>query len=190
MDYKLKIPVHGQSVKATIDFPGAGTATIAATKLGIDQATSDPYAFAVSAVLAGTAQGLAQGDTSVTFRQDTSAKPKGLTDANGGYRFMGWFRESGVNVNRIDADNAWFNGKTDADAVKAGKQVQKNEAHEKTSTYTADNAKGPRPLRATTCLLLRTRRRCCSITSRARRSRGRAARSTTSRRIGTAMVSV
>ena len=142
MDYKLNIPVHGQSVKATIDFPGAGTATITATKLGIDQATSDPYAFAVSAVLAGTAQGLAQGDTSVTFRQDTSAKPKGLTDANGGYRFMGWFRESGVNVNRIDADNAWFNGKTDADAVKAGKPVQKNEAHEITSTYTADNAKG------------------------------------------------
>lgn len=142
MDYKLKIPVHGQSVKATIDFPGAGTATIEATKLGIDQATSDPYAFAVSAVLAGTAQGLAQGDTSVTFRQDTSAKPKGLTDANGGYRFMGWFRESGVNVNRIDADNAWFNGKTDADAVTAGKQVQKSEAHEHTSTYTADNAKG------------------------------------------------
>lgn len=142
MDYKLNIPVHGQSVKATIDFPGAGTATIAATKLGIDQATSDPYTFAVSAVLAGTAQGLAQGDTSVTFRQDTSAKPKGLTDANGGYRFMGWFREPEVNVNRIDADNSWFNGKTDADAVTAGKQVQKNEAHEKTSTYTADNAKG------------------------------------------------
>lgn len=142
MDYKLNIPVHGQSVKATIDFPGAGTATIEATKLGIDQATSDPYTFAVSAVLAGTAQGLAQGDTSVTFKQDTSAKPEGLTEANEGYRFMGWFRESGVNVNRIDADNAWFNGKTDADAVKAGKQVQKNEAHEKTSTYTADNAKG------------------------------------------------
>lgn len=142
MDYRLGIPVHGQSVKATIDFPGAGTATIEKTKLGKDQATSDPYAFAVSAVLAGTAQGLAQGDTSVTFKQDTSAKPEGLTEANGGYRFMGWFREPGVNVNRIDADNAWFNGKTDADAVKAGKQVQKNEAHEITSSYTADNAKG------------------------------------------------
>lgn len=142
MDYKLNIPVHGQSVKATIDFPGAGTATIEATKLGIEQKTSDPYAFAVSAVLAGTAQGLAQGDTSVTFRQDTSAKPGGLSKANDGYRFMGWFREPGVNVNRIDADNAWFNGKTDADAVKAGKQVQKNEAHEITSSYTADNAKG------------------------------------------------
>lgn len=142
MDYKLNIPVHGQSVKATTDFPGAGTATIEATKLGIDQATSDPYTFAVSAVLAGTAQGLAQGDTSVTFKQDASAKPKGLTDANGGYRFMGWFREPGVKVNRIDHDSSWFNGKTDADAVKAGKQVQKNEAHEKTSTYTADNAKG------------------------------------------------
>lgn len=142
MDYKLKIPVHGQSVKATIDFPGAGTATIEATKLGIDQATSDPYAFAVSAVLAGAAQGLAQGDTSVTFRQDTSAKPKGLTDANGGYRFMGWFREPDVRVNRIGQDNSLFDGKTDADAVAAGKQVQKSEAHEHTSTYTADNAKG------------------------------------------------
>lgn len=142
MDYKLRIPVHGQSVKATIDFPGAGTATITATKLGIDQATSDPYAFAVSAVLAGTAQGLAQGDTSVTFKQDTSAKPDGLTKENGGYRFMGWFREPGVKVNRIDHDNSRFNGKTDDPAVAAGKQVQKSEAHEKTSTYTADNAKG------------------------------------------------
>lgn len=142
MDYRLNIPVHGQSVKATIDFPGAGTATIEATKLGIDQKTSDPYAFAVSAVLAGTAQGLAQGDTSVTFRQETSAKPAGLSEANGGYRFMGWFREPDVRVNRIGQDNSWFDGKTDADAVAAGKQVQKNEANDKTSTYTADNAKG------------------------------------------------
>lgn len=142
MDYKLKIPVHGQSVKATIDFPGAGTATIAATKLGSDQATSDPYAFAVSAVLAGTAQGLAQGDTSVTFRQDTSAKPDGLTKENGGYRFMGWFREPGVKVNRIDHDNSWFNGKTDAAAVAADKRVEENTAHDKASTYTADNGSG------------------------------------------------
>ena len=141
MDYKLNIPVHGQSVKATIDFPGAGTATIEATKLGVDQATSDPYAFAVSAVLAGTAQGLAQGDTSVTFRQDTSAKPKGLTDANGGYRFIGWFREPDVRVNRIGQDNSWFDGKTDAAAVKDGKCVEENTAHDKTSTYTADNGK-------------------------------------------------
>lgn len=142
MDYKLNIPVHGQSVKATIDFPGAGTATIEATKLGTDQATTDPYTFAVSAVLAGTAQGLAQGDTSVTFKQDTSAKPAGLSEANGGYRFMGWFREPDVHVNRIGQDNSWFDGKTDAKAADDGKQVQKSEAHDKTSTYTADNAKG------------------------------------------------
>lgn len=142
MDYKLNIPVHGQSVKATIDFPGAGIATIEATKLGIDQATSDPYTFAVSAVLAGTAQGLVQGDTSVTFKQDTSAKPEGLSEENGGYRFMGWFREPDVQVNRIGQDNSWFDGKTDADAVAAGKQVQKSELHDETSTYTADNAKG------------------------------------------------
>lgn len=142
MDYKLNIPVHGQSVKATIDFPGAGTATIEATKLGIEQKTSDPYAFAVSAVLAGTAQGLAQGDTSVTFGQDTTKKPDDLSEKNDGYRFMGWFRESDVRVNRIGQDNSWFDGKTDADAVTAGKQVKKSEAHEHTSTYTADNAKG------------------------------------------------
>lgn len=142
MDYKLNIPVHGQSVKATIDFPGAGTATIEATKLGIDQKTTDPYTFAVSAVLAGTAQGLAQGDTSVTFNQDTSAKPEGLSEENGGYRFMGWFREPDVQVNRIGQDNSWFDGKTDADAVAAGKQVKKSELHDETSTYTADNAKG------------------------------------------------
>lgn len=142
MDYRLNIPVHGQSVKATIDFPGAGTATIEKTKLGKDQVTTDPYTFAVSAVLPGTAQGLAQGDTSVTFKQETSAKPADLSEENGGYRFMGWFREPDVQVNRIGQDNSWFDGKTDADAVAAGKQVQKSELHDETSTYTADNAKG------------------------------------------------
>ena len=142
MDYKLNIPVHGKNVKATIDFPGAGTATVLATKLGQDQSTSDPYTFAVSAVLAGTAQGLATGDTSVTFKQTTSGKPAGLTDANGGYRFMGWFREPEVNVNRIDRDNSWFDGKTDDAAVMAGKQVEDNSVHDRESTYTADNATG------------------------------------------------
>lgn len=142
MDYRLNIPVHGQSVKATIDFPGAGTATIEATKLGIDQATTDPYAFAVSAVLAGTAQGLAQGDTSVTFKQETSARPADLSEKNGGYRFMGWFRESNVNVNRIGQDNSWFDGKTDDAAVKAGKRVEENANHDMSSTYKADNGEG------------------------------------------------
>lgn len=141
MDYILNIPVHGQSVKATIDFPGAGTATVLKTMLGKDQSTSDPYTFAVSAVLAGTAQGLATGDTSVTFKQDTSAKPAGLSEANGGYRFMGWFCEPDVHVNRIGQDNSWFDGKTDDTAVNVGKRVEENAAHEKTSTYKADNGK-------------------------------------------------
>lgn len=142
MDYKLNIPVHGQSVKATIDFHGAGTATVLATMLGKDQSTSDPYTFAVSAVLAGTAQGLAQGDTSVTFKQETSAKPEGLSEANDGYRFMGWFREPDVRVNHIGQDNSWFDGKTDGAAAKAGKQVEENVNHDRESTYTANNATG------------------------------------------------
>lgn len=142
MDYKLQIPVHGQSVKTTIDFPGAGTATVLATMLGKDQSTSDPYTFAVSAVLAGTAQGLAQGDTSVTFKQETSAKPDDLSEANGGYRFMGWFREPNVHVNRIGQDNSWFDGKTDDAAVKDGKRVEKNANHDLSSKYKADNGTG------------------------------------------------
>lgn len=141
MDYKLKIPVHGKSVKTTTDFPGAGTATVLATMLGKDQSTSNPYTFAVSAVLAGTAQGLAQGDTSVTFKQETSAKPEGLSEANDGYRFMGWFREPDVRVNHIGQDNSWFDGKTDGAAVRDGKRVQDNTKHEATSIYTADNGK-------------------------------------------------
>lgn len=144
MDYKLGIPVHGLSVKATLDFPGAGTAKIDATKLGIDQETSDPYTFAVSAILAGTAQGLAAGDTSVVFEQQTAAKPEGtgLSDANGGYRFMGWFRERNVMTTSIDDDNSWFDGKTDEAAVDAGKRVEENSRHDASSTYTADNAGG------------------------------------------------
>ncbi len=143
MDYKLGIPVHGESVKATLDFPGAGSATIEATKLGADQTTTDPYNFAVSAVLAGTAQGLAQGDTSVTFSQATSAKNTAVTsDANEGYRFMGWFREPGVTVDSIDENSAWFNGKTDNAAVEAGKRVAEGGDHAAQSEYTASNAGG------------------------------------------------
>lgn len=142
MDYKLGIPVHGASVKATLDFPGAGTVKIDATKLGVDQETSDPYNFAVSAILAGMAQGLATGDTSVSFAQQTAAKPDGLSNANGGYRFMGWFRERDVFSTSIDEDNSWFDDKTDDAAVEAGKRVEENGEHETSSTYTADNAGG------------------------------------------------
>ena len=48
--------------------------------------------------------------------------------------FMGWFREPGVMVTSIDEDNTWFNGKTDSDAIEAGKQVEANTAHDATST--------------------------------------------------------
>ena len=143
MDYKLGIPVHGESVKATLDFPGAGNVTIKATKLGEDQTTSDPYTFAVSAVLAGTAQGLAEGDTAVAFVQETAAKDSSVaSDANQGYRFMGWFRERSVTANAIDEDASWFDGKTDDKAVDAGKRVQENTAHDAFSEYVADNTGG------------------------------------------------
>ena len=142
MDYKLGIPVHGASVKATLDFPGAGSVTIDSTKLGTNQSTDDPYHFAVSAILAGTAQGLAEGDTSVTFEQQTSDKPAGLSESNGGFRFMGWFREPSVFATSIDEDNSWFDGKNDDAASDAGKRVEENSEHLPSSSYTADNAGG------------------------------------------------
>lgn len=54
---------------------------------------------------------------------------------------MGWLREPDVRVNRIGQDNSWFDGKTDAAAVKDGKRVEKNTKHESASSYTADNGK-------------------------------------------------
>ena len=93
--------------------------------------------------MAGTAQGLAEGDTAVAFVQETAAKDSSVaSDANQGYRFMGWFRERSVTANAIDEDASWFDGKTDDKAVDAGKRVQENTAHDAFSEYVADNTGG------------------------------------------------
>lgn len=104
MDDYLGIPVHGASVKATFDFPGAGSVTMEPTSMGAKHSTSDPYDFAVQAVSAN--------ETSLTLKADTVAAGdvgedgKSLTpdvsDAqNGVYRFMGWYRQQDVTTNHI-----------------------------------------------------------------------------------------
>ncbi len=100
MDDYLGIPVHGDSVKATLDFPGAGDVTIPQSTLGKEQKTADPYNFAVQPVSAN--------ETELTFtatvnndRAANTALAMVSSDANEGFRFQGWFRNKGVTSNHI-----------------------------------------------------------------------------------------
>ena len=100
MDDYLGIPVHGDSVKATLDFPGAGDVSISSSSLGKEQKTADPYNFAVQPVSAN--------ETELTFtaavnngRADNPALAMVSSDANEGFRFQGWFRNKGVTPNHI-----------------------------------------------------------------------------------------
>ena len=100
MDDYLGIPVHGDSVKATLDFPGAGDVTISQSTLGKEQKTADPYNFAVQPVSAN--------ETKLTFtatvnndRAANTALAMVSSADNEGFRFQGWFRNGDVTVNHI-----------------------------------------------------------------------------------------
>lgn len=92
MDYELGIPVHGSSVAVTLDFPGAGTASINATGLvGQAVSTSDPTAFAV--------QGVYQNENSLTLE---------YTPASELYRLYGWYRFPDVLDDTAPEDHSYF----------------------------------------------------------------------------------
>lgn len=92
MDYELGIPVHGTSVAATLDFPGAGKVSIASTDLvGQEVSTTDPYTFAV--------QGTASSDNSLTLTYEK-------TDA--GYRLDGWWRIPDVTDDTSVHEHSYF----------------------------------------------------------------------------------
>lgn len=76
MDYKLGCPVHGESVAATLDFPGSGEVSIDETKLvGTKVSTNAPYTFAV--------QGVYSNEDSLTLE---------YTPYDNNYRLEGWYR--------------------------------------------------------------------------------------------------
>ena len=107
MDDYLGIPVHGDSVKATLDFPGAGDVTISQSTMGKEQKTADPYNFAVQAVSAN--------ETNLTFtatvdndRTANDALKMVSSDANEGFRFQGWYRNKNVTPNHIQQGNHAF----------------------------------------------------------------------------------
>lgn len=106
MDDYLGIPVHGDSVKATLDFPGAGDVTVSSSTLGKEQKTADPYNFAVQSVSAN--------ETELTFTATVNSDAQ--SDAlkmvssgdNNGFRFQGWFRNGDVTVNHIQQGKHTF----------------------------------------------------------------------------------
>lgn len=108
MDYKRGIPVHGSSIKATLDFPGSGTTTIGATGLADEddqQSTTDPYDFAVQGFLANEES----IDISFTLTANAPAESSWAADnKNEGYRFMGWYASQQAQVNDIDPIHSKF----------------------------------------------------------------------------------
>ncbi len=111
MDYDLGMPVHGDSVMATFDFPKAGSAEIGANEevaTTSPQKTENPFEFAL--------QGFIASDAAIDFAADVAAPSSERTplvsdyDNNEGFRFVGWYREPGVTVTSIDESHAFFDG--------------------------------------------------------------------------------
>lgn len=100
IDYDLGIPVHGSSIKATFDFPGAASVSIGTTGLSPTQAqtTDNAWKFAVQGVLAA--------DNTVKLSATTTDAP--MANGTNGYRFVGWCREPSATVNEVAEDPAYF----------------------------------------------------------------------------------
>lgn len=151
MDYDRGLPVHGGSIKATMDYPESGTVTIGTTSLSSnpdsipeedrDWKTSNPYDFAV--------QGYEEGDSSISLTYDLAKDaPIGSSwasdERNEGYRFMGWYRSRDVQVNDIAENhnlftepNSTLNTADWKDGVITGGEVEKNSDYD-SDTYTLE----------------------------------------------------
>lgn len=138
MDDYLGIPVHGDSVRATLDFPGAGDVTVSQSTLGKKQKTADPYNFVVQPVSAN--------ETELTFtaavnndRATNPALAMVSSDANERFRFQGWFRNKGVTPNHIQqGKHAFFDPMVPP--APNGEQVFNNDADKLNLVYTAKNS--------------------------------------------------
>ena len=136
MDYDRGIPVHGGSIKATLDFPGSGATYIGYTSMASRpasvtdddpqteppaQSTANPYDFAVQGFQEGVGQtSLVDGEVThadvdqtirLTFERETEAPADSSWASdkrNVGYRFMGWYRSRDVRVNDIVEDHNLF----------------------------------------------------------------------------------
>lgn len=94
MDYERGIPIHGNSVSAAFDFPGAGSVTIGGTELiknsiegnlDVDCSvkTDTPYSFAV--------QGFDTYEKTVGIKAETRIVNGEGTDRAADFKFCGWY---------------------------------------------------------------------------------------------------
>ena len=91
MDTNLGIPVHGKSISATLDFPGAGEVAIYPSELmNHENTTTNPYYFAV--------QGFKMHE------QETSIEAR----ANNGYRFVSWYQVPNVSAWSLEENHDYF----------------------------------------------------------------------------------
>lgn len=114
MNFDIGIPVHGMSITATFDFPGAGTVEIGTTEHDNNQAddgndpawkTTDPYEFAVQGFLP-----VDTGTQEVTIKYAEGPNPAQGNDdgANTGWRVYGWYRQQSVGYTSIPANHDLF----------------------------------------------------------------------------------
>lgn len=137
IDEKLGIPVHGSSVKATLDFPGAGSVEIGSSSIDrTTQVTSDPYNFAVQGVSA------TEAELTFTAAVDNEVGNPALSevshDANNGFRFQGWHRAPGVTANHIQQGSHKFFDPLVPPEPNA-EQVYNSEADRLNLAYKAEN---------------------------------------------------
>lgn len=91
MDYEKGIPVHGNSIASTFDFPNSGEVTISKTNLINTEVTTDnAYKFAI--------QGLAPNEEEISI----SAKEKE------GYKFQAWYKLKNSTVYEIKDNHEFF----------------------------------------------------------------------------------
>ena len=91
MDTNLGIPVHGKSIAATLDFPGAGEVAISSSELmNHETTTTNPYYFAVQGFK------MHEATTSVEAR------------ANNGYKFVSWYQVPNVSAWSLEENHDYF----------------------------------------------------------------------------------
>ena len=111
MDYKLGIPVHGQSVAAGFDFPNAGSVTIGVTDLvNTNVTTDDAYDFAV--------QGFKP--TTTGYMVDLSAA------VNANFRFVEWYRIPNVTASSAPEGDEYFAALMEGKAPVSSEAVYSN----------------------------------------------------------------
>ena len=92
IDYEKGLPIHGQSISATLDYKGAGKVTIDSTELiNTSVSTENPYSFAI--------QGVNKNENSATLR----------SIENQGYKLVSWYKIPNATIDKLEEDYSYFN---------------------------------------------------------------------------------